>query len=591
MQLQRMAADGCHRHVRMARMKFLNNSNNQRWGLSTIMFIFIATAIVGSVHAFQFHMGIRTRTATSSSRRMVWTTEKQDKIRAIRSWPLSAVSGSSSVIERSAPANVIGENAALSSADDGRAHNGEMASYTAATEVGRSSSRSSMAGWSGLDLPYESAMDALRAYHRLHGDLAIPRRYVVPPTKEFPTQWHNAPLASTVYNMKWWSRHVKSKPDRVHQLNCLSFIWERLQPEWNLVLEALVTFRQLYGHLRVPPSFVVPEDGVIVGNDSNNEAPSSWPVATWGIKLGNSVYRMRTRSDFLRDEYTTASRRDQLDNLGFIWDVNDYRYQRFYTAVNIFAHHQNRCRQDLRRDSDTPNESSYHRRSSDRLLRIPSSYVVPSTPFFDPPFSHIPNPYPVELHEYPLGARVTAVRQKSLYIKNHPERKLELEELGLRCGVGNARLGWLEVVHAATIYSRLNNEGHTDQEEEEDNGAGGADKGQKQLQLDVPVGFVVPEAPLGEWDGGSWPWPEQLWGLRLGQRLKDVRLKGAYLTNPKTTESRKAQLDAMGFVWKPKRGRKRSRTKRGGQRVTSTTTTISEEEKGDHHKNIVDHST
>jgi len=412
---------------------------------------------------------------------------------------------------------------------------------------------------SGLDLPYESAMDMLRAYHRLHGDLSIPRRYVVPPTKEFPSQWHNIPLASTVYNMKWWSRHVKSKPDRVYQLNTLSFIWERLQPEWNLVLEALVTFRQLHGHLRVPPSFVVPEDGVIECNESSSKAPTRrWPIATWGIKLGNCVYRIRTRCDFMRDEYTTASRRDQLDGLGFIWDVNDYRYQHFYTAINIFARHQRLCRRDMRRDSDTDSSihdsnESYHRRSSDRILRIPSSYVVPSKSFCDPPFSHVSNPFPKELHGYPLGTRVTAVRQKSLYIKNHPERKKELEDLGLRCGVGNARLGWLEVMHAAAIFSRLNNGCHIEQEEE-NNSAGKAE-----LQLDVPVRFVVPKAPVE--DDGSWPWPEQLWGLRLGQRLKDVRLKGAYLTNPKTHDSRKAQLDAMGFVWKPKRGRKRSCTK------------------------------
>ena len=50
---------------------------------------------------------------------------------------------------------------------------------------------------------------------------------------------------------------------------------------------------------------------------------------------------------------------------------------------------------------------------------------------------------------------------------------------------------------------------------------------------------------------------ETLWGFPLGQRLKDVRLKGAYLTNTKTSRSRRAQLDALGFVWEPKRGRKK----------------------------------
>ena len=50
---------------------------------------------------------------------------------------------------------------------------------------------------------------------------------------------------------------------------------------------------------------------------------------------------------------------------------------------------------------------------------------------------------------------------------------------------------------------------------------------------------------------------ETLWSFPLGQRLKDIRLKGAYLSNPETSRSRKAQLDALGFVWEPKRGRRK----------------------------------
>ena len=49
---------------------------------------------------------------------------------------------------------------------------------------------------------------------------------------------------------------------------------------------------------------------------------------------------------------------------------------------------------------------------------------------------------------------------------------------------------------------------------------------------------------------------EYLWGLPLGQRLKDVRLKGAYLKG-KNGDDRRRQLDALGFNWQPKRGRPR----------------------------------
>lgn len=51
-------------------------------------------------------------------------------------------------------------------------------------------------------------------------------------------------------------------------------------------------------------------------------------------------------------------------------------------------------------------------------------------------------------------------------------------------------------------------------------------------------------------------YPEWLWGLSLGQRLKDIRVKGAYL-NGSSGPARRAQLDALGFNWAPKRGRKK----------------------------------
>lgn len=47
---------------------------------------------------------------------------------------------------------------------------------------------------------------------------------------------------------------------------------------------------------------------------------------------------------------------------------------------------------------------------------------------------------------------------------------------------------------------------------------------------------------------------EYLWGLPLGQRLKDVRQKGAYLKGA-NGDTRRRQLDGLGFNWTPSRGR------------------------------------
>ena len=359
--------------------------------------------------------------------------------------------------------------------------------------------------------PYSSVIEALRAYHAIHGDLVIPRRFVVPATDEYPMEWHGVDLASTVYDMRWWQRHVKNNSDRVQELNSLGFVWERLQPEYNLVLSALMTYSSLNnGSARVHSTFVVP-----FGDDV-------WPKATWGLPLGKCVHRIRVRGDYLNGQNGMARRR-QLDGLWFVWDAHELAFLNVYRALKHFRK--------LERAKLMGTGREY------RILRVPQKFVVPS---------EVESGWPEDLWGLQLGAKCTAIRQKELYVKGNPERRRALEELGFQWS-GNATLGWLEVIHAAAIYSRLHGR-----------------------NLDVPVSFIVPAPPHVDLSGNGnnndvasiypgeteWPWPEHLWGLTLGQRLKDIRLRGAYLKG-NTAESRRAQLDALGFNWTPKRGRPR----------------------------------
>eukprot|EP00548_Thalassiothrix_antarctica_P006244 CAMPEP_0194138654 /NCGR_PEP_ID=MMETSP0152-20130528/8395_1 /TAXON_ID=1049557 /ORGANISM="Thalassiothrix antarctica, Strain L6-D1" /LENGTH=288 /DNA_ID=CAMNT_0038836161 /DNA_START=283 /DNA_END=1149 /DNA_ORIENTATION=+ len=284
--------------------------------------------------------------------------------------------------------------------------------------------------------------------------------------------------------MKWWKLHIKYSPDRVAELNKIGFIWERLQPEWNLIFSALITYSSIYDNLLVPVNFVVPR-----GDDA-------WPKATWGLGLGRCVFRMRLRNDFLNGP-KGANRRSQLLGLGFVWDMREYAFTKFVAALRYYA------------------KTSSHKFGP---LKVPSTFEVPNND----------NSWPRELWNYPLGAKCSAVRQKGLYIKDCPERTKRLSDIGF-CWEGNASLGWHKVVHAAAIYSKMNNS-----------------------NLRVPITFRVP-SPSSEKDS-YWPWPEHLWDFPLGQRLKDIRLKSAYLQGSNGPK-RRAQLDALGFQWETKRGR------------------------------------
>lgn len=236
-------------------------------------------------------------------------------------------------------------------------------------------------------------------------------------------------------------------------------------------MESMVAYRNIHGHVLVPASFVVPRD-------------DNWPKACWDFPLGSVVQRLRVRHDFLTGE-NAMDRRKQLEGLGFVWELSEFNFLKFFMALKRF-------------DRLTKDSSSSRR---DHSIRVPSTFVVPSGDECG---------WPPDLWGYPLGAKTMAVRQKQLYIKNHPERKRALEDIGFRWNNGNASLGWLDVVHAAAIYSQMHGR-----------------------ILNVPLSFTVPAPPQdsaeSKPDIESWPWPERLWGLKLGQRLKDIRLKGAYL--------------------------------------------------------------
>ncbi|KAG7354658.1 helicase domain protein [Nitzschia inconspicua] len=377
----------------------------------------------------------------------------------------------------------------------------------------------------GIDFPYELTFQALQSYYKENQDLCLPRRFLVPESDAYPSIWHGLDLARTVYNMKWWQTHVKQRPDRVSQLNQIGFLWERLQPEWNLILEALIVYRGMYGDLIVPSNFTVPFKD------------PDWPKACWGIALGSVVFKIRNRSDHLRDVHTAWKRREQLDRIGFVWDVQELRFNKLCTALKLYAKIEQNNEVTLERKLQKVGSASPQLFA----LKIPTKFVVPRS-----------SRWPNEFWGYRLGERCTQVRQKQLYVKGHPDRLKVLADLGFYISSGNDSLKWLQVVHAAALYSQMHNN-----------------------RLDVPTKYVVPaprklkrgqvvnedSVPMVEYSNelfrdDAWPWPEYLWGFPLGQRLRDIRVKGYFLRGDQAA-IRRQQLDALGFNWDPPRGRPR----------------------------------
>ena len=55
--------------------------------------------------------------------------------------------------------------------------------------------------------------------------------------------------------------------------------------------------------------------------------------------------------------------------------------------------------------------------------------------------------------------------------------------------------------------------------------------------LEVTKPFVVPSEA---------PWPEEAWGMKFGRRVDSIRSKDSHV---KGHPERRAELDALGFVW------------------------------------------
>ena len=164
------------------------------------------------------------------------------------------------------------------------------------------------------------------------------------------------------------------------------------------LLAALGAYREQFGHVRVPTAFVVPDaDG--------------WPEEARGLNLGRKVsgLRQQKKRDTLPQDDAA-----QLEALNFVWNMYDWKGQ--YALEALLAY------QEVHGD-----------------LLVPAAFVVPSEA-----------PWPEEVWGMKLGLRLRlGLRLGSLedFVKNHPERRAELDALGFGLWDDLERQ-WVEVLGA-----------------------------------------------------------------------------------------------------------------------------------------------
>jgi hypothetical protein len=208
-------------------------------------------------------------------------------------------------------------------------------------------------------------------------------KLVVPIDEKWPVECHGMKLGAKAasYRAKYRRGTINASDELV--LSEIGFAFDNNDWKWeHRVQSAFVTYKEEHGDLNVLQPFAVP-----------SSAP--WAEATWGMKLGITVNTIRDQGNYLSND--KPERREWLDEIGFVWDDHERRWEVAQTALTV-----------------------YKEEHGDLL--VPYRFVVPSSA-----------PWTEETWGMKLGIAVSNIRSYGIHLSDDtPERKEWLDEMGFR---------------------------------------------------------------------------------------------------------------------------------------------------------------
>lgn len=168
---------------------------------------------------------------------------------------------------------------------------------------------------------FPTVFEALKAYQTVHGDLLVPRNFVVPQGDDrYPDDTWGKNLGKIV-------QHIRNKggfPEHRQALIDLGINFEVEKNDcWNFLTQiypSLKAYKVIHGDLLVPESYEVPQDD------------KRYHVDTWGMKLGISVKNIRIGGDYIQYK-------ERLTALGLNYDVKPIDIRGFdviYSALEVY---------------------------------------------------------------------------------------------------------------------------------------------------------------------------------------------------------------------------------------------------------------
>jgi len=241
------------------------------------------------------------------------------------------------------------------------------------------------------DNNFEQFLQALIIYKNIYGELIIPNKFQVPNESSWPTELHGFKLGKRLQRLLISDFFLNKYPEKKNALLQigLNLSLDSLIDDWDMIYKALVTYKDIYGDLRVPNKFIIPRE-------------ESWPKLCWEMKLGLKLSSIRSTGRYVKDD---SNRRKLLDELGFEWRLRDHTHKQ-QLGEQLFE--------------QVYDALVFYKENIDSELNVPQSYVVPSG-----------ENWPENLWTLKLGDYVQAIKDKDKLVFGHEERERRLKELGL----------------------------------------------------------------------------------------------------------------------------------------------------------------
>lgn len=107
---------------------------------------------------------------------------------------------------------------------------------------------------------FDQILESIAIFKKIYNDVRIPLKFEVPAETPWPYNVHGLRLGKRLEKILSSSEFFEQNKDKVRQLESLGFKADisSLVDDWDIILDALKKYYEIFGNLRVSVKYVVP---------------------------------------------------------------------------------------------------------------------------------------------------------------------------------------------------------------------------------------------------------------------------------------------------------------------------------------------